>query len=143
MKQSFLVYTGFGWHKVAAELARLLGEAFAGGHSAEIILKTDDAPSDLMRKKWHAMCGDIAKQVPHYNGAKMDLPRWKAICMGVAIEQEWLPAWGGRGVVPFRKSSENLTKKQYRDCIEVAYMIGAHFKVVWSDPKHRREEKAA
>lgn len=142
MKQSFLVYTGFGWTKVAAEIARLLGEAFAGGHSAELILKTDDAPTALMRKKWHAMCGDLAKQVPSYNGAKLDGPRWKAVCMGEALEQEWLPAWGGRGVVPFRKSSENLTKKQYCDCIEVAYMIGAHFGVVWSDPKECKEEAA-
>ena len=143
MKETFVVYGLMGWNNVASVIARIVGDAFATGLSVDITVSSSDKPTDLMRKKWHAMCGDLAKQVPHYNGAKMDLPRWKAICMGVAIEQEWLPAWGGRGVVPFRKSSENLTKKQYRDCIEVAYMIGAHFKVVWSDPKHRREEKAA
>lgn len=142
MKQSFIVYGQMGWRNVAARIADLLGEAFAGGHSAEVILKTSDKPTDLMRKKWHAMCGDLAKQVPQYNGAKLDLARWKAICMGEAIEQEWLPAWGGRGVVPFRKSSENLTKKQYCDCIEVAYMIGAHFGVVWTDPKKQEQEAA-
>lgn len=143
MKQSYLVYSGFGWAKVSKIIEALLGEAFAAGHSAELIVKTDDAPTALMRKKWHAMCGDLAKQVPVYNGAKLDLPRWKAVCMGAALEQEWLPAWGGRGVVPFRKSSESLTKKQYCDCIEVAYMIGAHFAVVWSDPKEQKARATA
>lgn len=135
MKESFVVYGQMGWRNVAARISDMLGEAFAGGHSAELILKTSDKPTDLMRNKWHAMCGDLAKQVPAYKGATMNLERWKAVSMAAAIEQEWLPAWEGNGVVPFRKSSENLTKRQYCNCIEVVYMIGAHFKVVWSDPK--------
>lgn len=135
VKQSFIVYTGFGLEKVWPKIQDLLGEAFAGRHSAELIVKTSDKPTDLMRKKWHSMCDDLAEQVPDYGAAKMDKLRWKAICMSEAIDQEWLPAWGGRGVVPFRPSSETLTKKQYCDCIEVAYMIGSHFNVVWTEPK--------
>lgn len=137
MKQSYIVYTGFGLAKIWPEIQRLLHEAFAGEHSAELIVKTSDKPTDFMRKKWHAMCGDLEEQVPEYKGAKMNLDRWKAVSMAVVIEQEWLPAWDGNGVVPFRKSSENLTKKQYCDCIEVVYMIGAHFDVAWTDPKEK------
>lgn len=143
MKQSFLVHGLLGWRHIYDKVSEIVGDAFDGGLSTEIIVKTDDGPTALMRKKWHSMCGDLAKQVPVYNGAKLDLARWKAVCMGAALEQEWLPAWGGKGVVPFRKSSENLTKRQYCDCIEVAYSIGAHFGVVWSDPKEHKQEVAA
>jgi len=135
MKQSFIVHGLMGWRNASAIIGEIIGAAFAAGHQCEVILKTSDRPTDLMRGKFHAMCGDLAKQVPEYKGAKMDLDRWKAVCIGTAIEQEWLPAWDGRGVVPFRKSSENMSKRQYCDCIEVAGMIGAHFNVVWTDPK--------
>ncbi len=131
MKQSFVVYGLMGWRNVTAQLTALIGDAFAAGHSAEVIVKTSDKPTDLMRRKWHAMMGELAKQAPAYKGATMNLERWKAVVMGAVIEQEWLPAWDSNGVVPFRKSSENLTKKQYCDCIEVTYLIGAHFNVIW------------
>lgn len=137
MKQEFIVYGLKGWQNLFARIGEIVGPAFASGHHCELILKTSDKPTDLMRGKWHAMCGDLAKQVPEYKGAKMNLARWKAVCMAAAIEQEWLPAWDGNGVVPFRKSSENLTKRQYCDCIQIADVIGAHFQVVWSEPKNK------
>ena len=133
MKRVFVVYGGRGWTHTASEIAQLVGEAFAGGLSTEVTVRTSDKPTDLMRRKFHAMCADLARQVPAYKGAEMTLDRWKAICIGAAIEQEWLPAWGGNGVVPFRPSSENLRKKQYCDCIEVAYAIGAEFGVEWTE----------
>ena len=110
-----------------------LGRILASGKTGRVIIESHDGPTAEMRGKFHAMCGDIARQVKQYRGATMDLERWKAVCIGAAIDQEWLPAWGGGGVVPFRKSSEHLSKKQYCDCIEVAYAIGSHFGVVWSD----------
>ena len=137
MKQTFVVHGGLGWRHVVDQIWSILSTAFAAGHSASVTVSTSDKPTDVMRRKWHAMCGDIARHAPEYKGAAMNLERWKAVCMAAAIEQEWLPAWEGKGVVPFRKSSESLSKKQYCDCIEVAYAIGSQLGVEWSEHDER------
>lgn len=141
MKQVYVVFGAMGLRNTLRQVWELLGDSFASGQSATITVSTSDKPTDLMRRKFHAMCGDLAEKVPEYKGAAMNLERWKAVAIAAAIEQEWLPAWGGHGVVPFRKSSEALSKRQYCDCIEVVGAIGATYNVEWSE--HEREGEKA
>lgn len=143
MKQSFMVYSGFGLRQAWPAMEQLAFDGFAGGHEVKITIATSDGPTDAMRNKWHAMCTDLAKQVSVLNGMQMDLHRWKAGTQGEAMGQQWIPSWDGKTMYPFRKPSETLTKKEYCDCIEVAYMIGAHFGVVWSDPKEQKTRATA
>jgi len=121
---------------------RCLGVILAGGGNGELIIKSSDGPTDDMRKKLHAMIGDIAdcESGRYFRGADMGATKrarfdsWKAVLVSAAVADRFVPGYNG-GLISVRPSSENLRKKEYCDAIEAAYQIGAELKVTWSDDK--------
>ena len=62
----------------------------------------------------------------------MTADKWKAVFIGAVIDQEWLPGID-KGAVPYRKSSENFSRKKYGDLIMTAQVFGDEHSVPWSD----------
>lgn len=131
-RHHFVAYTPLGYNRMLAELRVIAHESIPAGHSLIVTVEVDDGPTAKMRGKFHAMCGDVAKAIPVWNGTKMNLDRWKAVFIGAVEAQEWLPGLDGRAV-PYRKSSENFSRKKYGDLIMTAQVFGDEHSVPWSD----------
>lgn len=140
-RQTLVAYTPFGFRRIESELQRIADESLPAGHTMIVTVEVDDGPTAKMRGKFHAMCADIAEQIPEWKGFRMKLAHWKAVFVGAAIEQEWVPGIDGRPV-PYRPSTENLSRKRYCDCITAAQAFGDSMGVVWSE-KSKAEAEAA
>ena len=132
----------FTFSTIRAAFRRLFDMACAAigeGKTGRVIVEIHDGPTAEMRGKLHAMCDDLAEQVPTFKGAPMGDSHaerkraWKAVCVSAAVADRFVPGYHG-GLISVRPSSENLTKKQYCDAIEAAYAIGAESQVKWSVP---------
>lgn len=86
--------------------------------------------------KFHAMCGDLARQLP-YAGKKRSLEEWKLLLIsGHAIATQ-----SGSEVVPglesefvnLRESSASMGVKRMASLIEYALAYGAMNNVKWSE----------
>ena len=132
MKEKFVAWTGMALRRIHAEVDRIANEAFAAGRSMIVKVEVEDGPTAAMRNKFHAMCDDVARSLPSWKGADMSKLHWKAVFIAAALEQEWVPGIDGKPV-PYRKSSEDLRRKEYCDCITVAQAFGDQHGVAWSD----------
>ena len=130
-RETLIAHTPFGLRRAHQRLDEIAHESIPAGHTLTIKVEVDSGPTARMRGKFHAMCQDIAEQVI-WCGSKQDYLRWKAVFIGAAVAQEWIPGIDGRPV-PFRKGSEDLTRKQYCDCIAIAQVFGDEHHVQWSE----------
>lgn len=131
-RATFVAYTPMGYNRMLAELRLIAHESIPAGNSLVVTVEVDDGPTAKMRGKFHAMCGDVAKALPVWHSTKMSLDRWKAVFIGAVEQQEWIPGLDGRAV-PYRKSSENMSRKKYCDLIMTAQVFGDEHSVQWSD----------
>ena len=138
-RQILLAHTPFGYRHMIEELNAIANDSLPAGHTLMITVDVDDGPTAKMRGKFHAMLADINRKFPTWHGTKMGADRWKAVFIGAAINQEWIPGLDGRAV-PYRKSSENFSRKKYGEMITIAQVFGDENAVEWSDES---VEKAA
>jgi len=78
------------------------------------------------------MLTDISKQVV-YHGKKRKPDAWKIIATATLNSQEIVPNLDNDGFIAIGESTSGLGKKKFSDLIEIIYMIGARFDVVWSE----------
>lgn len=140
-RQTFVAYTPKGYNRMLGELRTIAHESIPAGHSLIVTVEVDDGPTAKMRGKFHAMCGDVARRLPEWRGCKMTADKWKAVFIGAVIDQEWLPGID-KGAVPYRKSSENFSRKKYCDLIQTAQVFGDEHLVEWSDRSQEADDHA-
>lgn len=137
-RHNFVAYTPKGYNRMMQEIRQLAHESIPAGHSLIVTVEVDDGPTAKMRGKFHAMCDDIAMAMPPMYGKKRTLEDWKSVFIGAVDKQEWLVGLDG-SLVPYRKSSENFSRKKYCDLIQTAQVFGDENLVEWSD---RSQEEA-
>lgn len=97
-----------------------------------------DEPSEVLSKKLHAMCGDLARQVKwsvNGNLTYMSKDDWRHfICAHVKPSQRVLPKADGDGIVILGVSSKSLTKAEKCIALELMYELGSRYNVEWRDP---------
>jgi hypothetical protein len=104
----------------------------------------DEEPhSDDQRRKFHAMCTDLAKQVP-WHGQKLPAGVWKRLLIAAWLREEgerpmMVPALDGVGVDVIYEKSSKLGKRRYNSLITWADAFGAEYKVEWSDPEFQSQ----
>lgn len=131
-RQTFVAHTPMGYNRMVSELRAIAHESIPAGHSIVVTVEVDDGPTAKMRGKFHAMCGDVYRALPTWHGTKMSSDKWKAVFIGAVEDQQWIPGVDGRGV-PYRKSSENMSRKRYCDLIMTAQVFGDEHSVPWSE----------
>lgn len=87
--------------------------------------------------KFHAMCGDAAKQAT-YMGRKLSSDQWKVIfisghAIATGLGADMVPGLEGE-FVNIRESSALMSKKRIASLIEYVYAWGAGENIKWSDP---------
>jgi hypothetical protein len=124
-----------------------LGEVISKGLKAGAVVITlgREERSAAQNLKYHAMIGDISKQVTLFGNQYSDIS-WKAKLVD-GYEQE-LKSQGkslrkpshttisldGQRAVSIRASTKDFDKKEAAGFVEYIYMIGSEFKVQWSEP---------
>jgi len=98
----------------------------------------------IQRQKYHAMIGDIARQV-EFDGKRYDSEVWKAKLIdqfeheikqsgdSLRHPSRMVLSMDGQRVVTVRPSSEGFTKSEANLFIEYLYQQGADLGVVWSE----------
>lgn len=81
------------------------------------------------------MLTDIAEQVEHC-GRKYNKDVWKVLFLhGVGNEVELVPSLDGKSLVPWGRSSSDLSKDEMTQLIEFMFAWGAEHGVAFNDPK--------
>lgn len=103
----------------------------------------------IQEEKYHAMIGDIAKQVD-FMGAKHDADDWKRLLVdafalvmrnaGTPIHHDGrvLPSLDFARVVQLGIQTKDFYVKEAAEFIEYLYSYGAEHNVAWSEPKDFR-----
>ena len=87
------------------------------------------------KKKFHAMLGDIAKQVK-WDGEHHDKEWWKFIILGAAYGQHFVSNPFGEGFVCANKRRvRNLEMPNMSDLIMQLQVFGDEKQVKWTDPE--------
>jgi hypothetical protein len=106
----------------------------------------------LQESRYHAMIGDISKQVD-FDGIEYDTTTWKAQLIDQFQQEKLLLgeqlAKPGRTVmsldkqriVQIRPSSTDFRKKEASDFIEYLFSFGAEMSVEWTDPETQAQYK--
>ena len=92
------------------------------------------------RGKLNACCGDVSEQVPWMiNGIvrKMDKDQWRWFFVAHVLGSAKAPSIEGDQIVIFSRSSNELTKRDAQQCIDLILHFGGSRdpQVVWKDPK--------
>lgn len=97
-------------------------------------------------KRYHAMIGDIAKQVD-FDGKKFSVDVWKTLLvdqfeeelrqMGIDLSKpgKCEISLDGRRIVQIRPSTTGFLVKEASDFIEYLFSFGAENHIEWSDPE--------
>lgn len=134
-------------------LALLCSEVEGAGRKVHIIVR-DPVKSREQEEKYHAMIGDIAKQVP-FRGRMRDKDRvWKRLLIDAfkyetkddpEFAADWrkfgdaelMPALNHDGFVLAGEQSRNFTVKLAKGFITFLEAFGAEHDVKWTPPKNR------
>lgn len=81
--------------------------------------------------KLHAMCADVARQVP-WAGGMLDTEEWKRIFVAAIYGQRVVPGLDGEFVV-LNKRTSRMKVAECAEVIERIYAFGAEKGVVWSN----------
>lgn len=90
------------------------------------------------RKRLNAMCNDLAEQVPwmvNGNVTKMDKDSWRHFFCAHVLGNDKAPSIEGDQIVIFSRSSNELTKRDAQQCIDLILHFGDSKQVQWKDPK--------
>ena len=131
---------------VKDEMRKVWDMANKGLRSGEPVVVTlgRESNSDLQSKCYHAMLGDIAKQVD-LSGKKYDLETWKALLvsdfaaemhqMGTPLRRgnKWIPSLCGTHMVCIRPSVKEFGKKTGSEFIEFLHSKGSEYDVEFTD----------
>lgn len=104
----------------------------------------DEEPhSDDQRRKFHAMCTDLAKQVP-WHGQKLPPGVWKRLLIAAWLREEgerpmMVPALDGVGIDVIYERSARLNKKRMASLITWVDAFGGEHQVEWADPDFRSQ----
>lgn len=144
MKRTFILA-----HQTARERAAdyILHEAPDG----DMVSVNEPTKKRIQEEKYHAMCGDIAKQCTFMN-EKRDLDDWKRLLVdafakvmreaGTPIHHDGrvLPSLDFERVVQLGIQTKDFYVAEAAQFIEYLYAFGADRGVVWSEPKARQPE---
>lgn len=120
-------------HQIARQRAV---EAVQRAEKGYVVKITPPTRSLEQSAKFHAMCGDLARQLP-YAGKRRSLDEWKFLLISghsVATKEgtEILPGLEGE-FLNLRESSASMGVKRMASLIEYAMAYGSMNNVVWSD----------
>ncbi len=84
-------------------------------------------------KRMWAMLSDISRQCEHM-GRKYTIDEWKCLFLhALGRECEFIPALDGKGFIPYRQSSSELTVEEMTGMIELMFKYGAENNVMWTN----------
>lgn len=92
--------------------------------------------TDLQNRKMHPMLKDIQTQVPGMETYSTDDIKLRFLNL-LGTEMRFLPTLEGEGMFPVGLKSSTLTVAQFSALVELLYMKGAEWGVVWSEPKDK------
>lgn len=140
MKQTFIM---------AHDLARQRAiQAVKDAPEGYMVVISEPTKKRIQEEKYHAMCGDIAKQCTFMN-EKRDLDDWKRLLVdafakvmreaGTPIHHDGrvLPSLDFERVVQLGIQTKDFYVAEAGQFIEYLYAFGAERGVVWTEPKHR------
>jgi hypothetical protein len=86
-------------------------------------------------RKFHAMCGDLAKQKIEWAGQTLDREQWKRLFLGAAHGQLVIPNPFKQGdfIVVNKRTSSKLPVTDMADLITQIEVFGIERNVRWSD----------
>ena len=101
----------------------------------------DDSPrTSQQNRRFHAMCQDLANQIPMFGDVVMDKEAWKRLVLGAHYGQKVVPNPFGNGVVVLNiVRSRDLSKSGddgMSDLITQLIAFGNERGVKWSDEVH-------
>ena len=126
--------------------ARAIVEAPAGW----MVVVSEPVKKRIQEEKYHAMIGDIARQVEHI-GRKWDADDMKRLLIdefademraaGTPLHHDGrvVPSFDGRRIVQLGVQSRDFYVKEAAAFIEFLYAFGAARDVVWSERSQRGE----
>ena len=115
---------------------------------------SEPAKKRIQEEKYHAMCGDFAKQA-EYIGRKWDAESWKRILVDQFADEmrqagtplhhdgQVIPSMDGRRIVQLGIQTRQFYVKEAAAFIEYLYAVGAEMGIVWTEPKVREAEPCA
>jgi len=88
-------------------------------------------------KKFHAMCGDLAKQKIKWAGIELDREQWKRLFLGAAHGQLVVPNPFKQDdfIVVNKMASRKLIVKDMADLITQIEVFGIEHDVIWTDDR--------
>jgi hypothetical protein len=113
---------------------------------ARVELKPPQRSLPQNNRMW-AMLTDIVTQSPQFNGGfgrRYTTNQAKIVFLHACGQEiETVPTLDGAGIIPYGKSSSDLTVGEMTDLIEFMFAWGAEQSppIVWSDPKERRQRQ--
>lgn len=88
--------------------------------------------------KWWACLTDISRQATHH-GLKLEPSDWGALFLdALTREVRLLPSLDGTGFVNLRRSSSQLSHKEFSDLIEIVHAWGAANGIIFRDSEQGR-----
>lgn len=126
---------------IVSRCSKAMQEFFKSGLLYEVIIRPYDEKSREQEEKYHAMIGDISKQLLH-NGEKLDAESWKRLLIEafVIVMQEMakgenkpdpfhgkarlIMSLDGKRIVQLGVQSRSFGKKVASDFIEYLYAYG-------------------
>ncbi len=141
MKQTFIMA-----HDLARQRAIQAVKDAPEGH---MVVVSEPTKKRIQEEKYHAMCGDIAKQCTFMN-EKRDLDDWKRLLVdafakvmreaGTPIHHDGrvLPSLDFERVVQLGIQTKDFYVAEAGQFIEYLYAFGADRGVVWTEPMTRK-----
>ena len=135
--------------EIVNHIIKILWQEYQSGKLHEIVIREYDAKSREQEEKYHAMIGDISKQLLH-NGEKLDAESWKWLLIEafVIVMQEvakgenkpdpfhgkarLIMSLDGKRIVQLGVQSRSFGKKVASDFIEYLYAYGVENGVKFS-----------
>ena len=71
--------------EIVNHIIKILWQAYQSGKPHEIIIREYDAKSREQEEKYHAMIGDISRQM-RYHGEKLDRESWKRLLVEAFVQ---------------------------------------------------------
>lgn len=152
--RTFTITHGSQFEALARSLLPSVIEETRDGGKVEMSIKRRrDTKTRLQEEKYHAMIGDIARQVPIYDGRMLPAGSWKRLLVNAFkhdtkndenLADDWhkfgdnlelIPALNNPGFVAVGEQTRHFTLKLGSAFIEWLYAFGAEKDVRWSTPK--------
>jgi len=92
---------------------------------------------DIQNRKLWPMLQDIQRQVPGMETFALDDIKLRFL-NALGTEMRFLPTLENEGMFPVGLRSSTLTVAQFSALVEMLYMKGAEWGVIWSDPAERK-----